>query len=220
LVIAGDPDKPREGLCQSICKLIWKTWIVRNDHREFARHHANRTQGMSAALTFRPPNSRTAILETSQGAQLPLFHFLILSRLRRASVIHIRVRHIAGAGAIMAKDRTENEPAVQQQRRALSSWDNEGGALAPIANHPPLDKLPELTNAELVQLRIRVIALENLVMALLAEGSDKQINAAREMATYISPRPGFTQHPLTVQAAKHMNDITERAFSFRNASSL
>jgi hypothetical protein len=33
-----------------------------------------------------------------------------------------------------------------------------------------LPEIPELTNAELVQLRIRVIALENLVIALLAEG--------------------------------------------------
>lgn len=118
----------------------------------------------------------------------------------------------------MPKGRTGSEPMAQQQR-SLSSWDNEGGALAPALSVLPHGKVPELTNAELVQLRIRVIALENLVMALLAEGSDKQINAAREMASYISPRPGFTQHPLTVQAAKHMNDIIERAFSFRNFSS-
>ena len=108
---------------------------------------------------------------------------------------------------------------MAQQQRALSRWDNEGGALAPTSSELHHGKVPELTNAELVQLRIRVIALENLVMALLAEGSDNQIDAAREMATYISPRPGFTQHPLTVQAAKHMNDIIERAFSFRNSSS-
>jgi hypothetical protein len=44
-----------------------------------------------------------------------------------------------------------------------------------------------LTNAELVQLRVRVIALENLMIALLAGASDKQLEIAREMATYISP---------------------------------
>jgi hypothetical protein len=118
----------------------------------------------------------------------------------------------------MPNDRTENGRAAQR-RRALSSWDNEGGALAPIASQPPTDELPELTNTELVQLRIRVIALENLVMSLLAEGSDEQVSAARKMATCISPRPGSTQHPLTVNAAKHMNDIVERALTFRNASS-
>jgi hypothetical protein len=75
--------------------------------------------------------------------------------------------------------------------------------------------MPELTNAELVQLRIRVIALENLVIALLAEASDRQLELAREMAAYISPRPGFTQHPLTIHAAAHMVDLVERAGQFR-----
>ena len=55
---------------------------------------------------------------------------------------------------------------------------------------------PELTNAELVQLRVRVIALENLAIALLAGASDRQLDLAHEMAAYISPRPGFTQHSL------------------------
>ena len=72
-----------------------------------------------------------------------------------------------------------------------------------------------MTNAELVQLRIRVIALENLLIAVLADGSDRQFQIAKEMADYISPRPGFTQHPLTTQAAKHMSDLVDRAIHFR-----
>ena len=56
----------------------------------------------------------------------------------------------------------------------------------------------EPTNAELALIRIRVIALENLVIALLAEASDRQLQTAREMATHISPRPGFTQHPIII----------------------
>ena len=104
----------------------------------------------------------------------------------------------------------------QQRERALSRWDNEGGAgpLGPQKGEVHSDaqrEIPELTNAELVQLRIRVIALENLVIALLAEAPDRQIDLAREMATYISPRPGFTQHPLTIHAAAHMVDLVERA---------
>jgi hypothetical protein len=79
--------------------------------------------------------------------------------------------------------------------------------------------VPELTNAELVQLRIRVIALENLVIALLAGGSDRQLSCAREIASHISPRPGFTPHPLTVQAAKHMTDLVKRSFDVRDSSS-
>jgi hypothetical protein len=108
-----------------------------------------------------------------------------------------------------------------QREAALSRWDNEGGAgpLGPqkggVSSDTPRE-IPELTNAELVQLRIRVIALENLVIALLAEAPDRQLDLAREMATYISPRPGFTQHPLTIHAAAHMVDLVERAAQFRS----
>jgi len=63
-----------------------------------------------------------------------------------------------------------------------------------------------------------VIALENLVIMLLAEGSDKQREFAREMATYISPRSGFTHHPLTIQAATHMNDLVDRAIHYRSVT--
>ncbi len=72
-----------------------------------------------------------------------------------------------------------------------------------------------MTNAELVRLRVRVIALENLVIALLAEASDRQLVIAREMAAHISPRPGFTPHPLTIHAAGRMLDIVERSAHFR-----
>jgi hypothetical protein len=75
-----------------------------------------------------------------------------------------------------------------------------------------------LTNAELVQLRIRVIALENLVITLLAGASNRQLDLAREMAAYISPRPGFTHHPLTIHAAAQMIDLIDRAGHFRVAT--
>ena len=103
---------------------------------------------------------------------------------------------------------------------ALSRWENEGGA---ESHNPQKDSISEevqsevhqLTNGELVQLRIRVIALENLVITLLAGASDRQLELAREMAAYISPRPGFTHHPLTVHAATHMIDLVERSGHFR-----
>lgn len=101
------------------------------------------------------------------------------------------------------------------RRRALSRWDNEGGAIASV---PPgtHEQIPDMTNAELVHLRIRLIALENLMIAVLAEGSDQQREVAREMAEYISPRPGFTHHPLTIQAADHMTDLVDRAIHFQS----
>jgi hypothetical protein len=109
----------------------------------------------------------------------------------------------------------------EQAQGALSRWDSEGGAgpLGPQKGEVPSDaqrEIPELTNAELVQLRVRVIALENLMIALLAEAPDRQLDLARQMATYISPRPGFTQHPLTIHAAAHMVDLVERAGQFRS----
>jgi hypothetical protein len=98
----------------------------------------------------------------------------------------------------------------QLRQRALSRWDNDGGV---EPRSPP--QIPLLTDSDLVQLRIRVVALENLVIALLAEASDRQLDLVREMAAYISPRPGFTQHHLTIHAAAHMIDPVERAGHFR-----
>ena len=104
------------------------------------------------------------------------------------------------------------DPA-ELRRRALSRWDNEGGALA-SAHGTPAD-VPDMTNTELVQLRVRVIALENLMIAVLAAGSDRQLQVARERVDYISSGPGFTHHRLTVQAADHMTDLVDRAVHFR-----
>jgi len=106
----------------------------------------------------------------------------------------------------------------QQRLRALSRWDNEGGA-GPCGSPVPDDaqpEVPQLTNAELVQLRVRVIALENLVIALLAGASDRQLVLAHEVAAYIAPRPGFTSHPLTTHAAGQMLDMVERSAHFRS----
>jgi hypothetical protein len=66
-----------------------------------------------------------------------------------------------------------------------------------------------------VQLRVRVIALENIVIALLAEASDRQLGLVRDMAACISPQPNFTQHPLTIRAATKMTDLAERACRLR-----
>lgn len=56
-----------------------------------------------------------------------------------------------------------------------------------------------MSNTGLVQLRIRMIALENVITTLLAGTSDKRLDLVGEMAGFITPRPGFTQHPLTAR---------------------
>jgi hypothetical protein len=73
------------------------------------------------------------------------------------------------------------------------------------------------TATECAQLRIRIIALENLVVALLAQAPERQLAMVREMATHISPRPGFTAHRPTLHAADEMRSLVARAGRFRMA---
>ncbi|ANY82331.1 hypothetical protein BB934_28880 (plasmid) [Microvirga ossetica] len=124
----------------------------------------------------------------------------------------------------MTHDKPEFPDPSEQRRMALSRWENEGGAgprrlQEELTSPDAQPEVPDLTNAELVQLRIRVIALENLLIALLANVSDRQLDLAREMATYISPRPGYTPHSLTIHAASQMVDLIERAGQFRGEKS-
>jgi hypothetical protein len=110
-------------------------------------------------------------------------------------------------GTVLVPDqKLDLSDALQLRQKALSRWDNEGGAgpqgpqTSSMLSGAQAD-VPPLTNTELVQLRVRVIAL------------------VREMASYISPRPGFTHHPLTTHAAVHMNNLVDRARHFQNRAS-
>ena len=108
---------------------------------------------------------------------------------------------------------------AEQRQMALSRWDSDGGAglLGPQEDLVSGDigpNGPDLANAELVKMRIRLIALENLVIALLGGASEHQIELAREAAAYISPRPGTTPHPMTLRAASQMNHLIQQAAHF------
>lgn len=104
--------------------------------------------------------------------------------------------------------------------KALSRWEDEGGAM-PCGPQEALAAacdewdIPPLSDAEIIQLRIRVIALENIMLSLLFKADDAQLEQIAEMAEFISPRPGATQHPLTIHAATQMNQMVERAKHFR-----
>lgn len=123
----------------------------------------------------------------------------------------------------MSRQGSDPHGDTQQPQQALSRWDNEGGAgpcgpgMAPISDDAQVP-MPRNDPAELGALHVRVIALENLVISLLATASDRQVERAREMAPYIAPRPGFTHHPLTTHAAAHMVDLIERAAKFRSGT--
>jgi len=119
---------------------------------------------------------------------------------------------------------SDHDPGFSDRSRlrqmALQRWEDEGGAgpgrlHADLTPADPQSLGPPLSNAELVQLQIRVIALENLVITLLAEASEEALDLARDMAAYISPRPGFTPHRLTIHAAAEMISLVGRARKFR-----
>lgn len=107
---------------------------------------------------------------------------------------------------------------MQPTETALSRWENEGGAFAQIRS---LDCVVSLEShlsmrTELDQLRIRMIAIENLLITLLAQADDQPREMGYEMATYISPRPGYTAHHKTLEAARQMRHLVKRARHFRD----
>ena len=122
----------------------------------------------------------------------------------------------------MLEKTSDSSERERLRERAFSRWDNEGGAGEGGRVHQASTEIPSetppLTNAELVQMQVRVIALENLLVVLLTETSGKQLDLAREMAAYISPRPGYTPHHLTIHAAAQMNSLIDGAGHLRELS--
>ncbi len=124
--------------------------------------------------------------------------------------------------------------------RALARWDNEGGATAlpvPSAVQTPVQRLAQTAappgtaaasvgaaadegarsgnEVESQHLHSRLIALENLVISLLALGNKQQLALAREMADHITTRAGTAPHRLTTQASTQMVHLVGRALWFR-----
>jgi hypothetical protein len=121
----------------------------------------------------------------------------------------------------MSRERSDPQDDLLQRQRALARWDNEGGAgtSGPQVDAASVDdatSAPAITDSELLALHSRIIALENLVTSLLATASDHQLQLVRDMAAYITPRPGFTRHPLTIHAAAHMIHLVDRAALLRS----
>jgi hypothetical protein len=107
----------------------------------------------------------------------------------------------------------ETADAARLGLKALARWDNEGGA---GPDGPQKQELSgDITGAtpdrSFEHLHARVIALENLVIALLAQGSDAQFDLARDMAFHIAPRPESSHHQLTTRAARKMLALIERS---------
>jgi hypothetical protein len=83
------------------------------------------------------------------------------------------------------------------------------------AKENPTTVAGQIGDAEAANIRVRLIAIENIIVALLANASDDRLELIREMADFISPRPGMTPHRLTIEAAHNMLAIVERAEHYR-----
>ena len=111
---------------------------------------------------------------------------------------------------------------LKERRELALSWDNEGGpdlsgSRDVLLLRPVRSGVLPLANTELAQLRIRVIALEDAVVSLLAQNSDQQLDRVLDVAAYITPRPGFIPHPRALRAAAEWVHLVERARHFRGS---
>lgn len=110
--------------------------------------------------------------------------------------------------------------------QALSQWDGEGGSdhvtgrfVPPACTCRPESVNPYAT-AEYTHLRGRLVALERLVMALLAQRSDGELRLARLAAADVLSRPGFTKHPVPLQAHRQIVHLLARSRHLRSLDSM
>lgn len=114
--------------------------------------------------------------------------------------------------------RNDDSAHTASKRLAIARWETDGGAGhggsqrdTVLSEEVPI---PDLTNAELVQMRIRIIALENIVIALLSSATLAQRQAASDIMGLIVPQSGAHPHPLTLHAATQMERLLGRAEHF------
>lgn len=88
---------------------------------------------------------------------------------------------------------------------------NDSIATVPLGTLADVAAQPLVTWVEWDHLRYRVVALENLLVALLAEGSTGRMDRLREMSRYVAPRRGCTDHPVTLLAGAQIVHLVERA---------
>ena len=98
---------------------------------------------------------------------------------------------------------------------AIGRWENEGGDTSGLHPHERGSVVGKIGDVEDGNLRVRLIALENIIVALLAGAPKRQSELVREMAEYISPRPGTTPHRLTIEAARNITALVERAARYK-----
>lgn len=121
----------------------------------------------------------------------------------------------------MTEEKKGKRPSREEIRqRVIGRWENEGGATSAWHHEAPAiagaaTVAGEIGDAEAANIRVRLIAIENIIVALLADAPDERLDLIREMANFILPRPGMTPHRLTIEAARNMLAIVERAEHYR-----
>ena len=121
----------------------------------------------------------------------------------------------------MTAGKDDRRPSrAEIHRRAIGRWENEGGAVFAWQHEGRAPEqhatvAGEIGDAETGNIRVRLIAVENILVALLADAPDDRLELIREMAEFISPRPGMTPHRLNIEAARNMLAIVERAEHYR-----
>ena len=119
--------------------------------------------------------------------------------------------------AMVSENDEFNPNRAEIHRRAIGRWENEGGSLdGELSSNHVATVAGKIGDAEDGNIKVRLIALENLIVALLAEAPESS-ELVREMARYISPRPGITPHRLTIEAARNMLALVERAAHYRDS---
>lgn len=106
---------------------------------------------------------------------------------------------------------------------ALLRWDGEGGAgpdgpQTELAEAHDWQRAPQNEATELAALQVRIVALESLVVALLAGGSDRQIEQARLMVQSIVPRQACAGNVPAMHAAIQCAGLVDRGGHLHDAA--
>ena len=134
------------------------------------------------------------------------------------NVVHLREMTGPQPGGVIIAPTEIDKPSgcPAMQANAVGRWENEGGPeLASPHSETRSTVAGEIGDAEEGNIRVRLIALENIVVALAAGASQTQHESIRDMTRYILPREGKTQHRLTIEAARNMVALVERADQFK-----
>lgn len=105
----------------------------------------------------------------------------------------------------------DRSAAAVAQHMDHTATDGDLVAQAPFSELEALATPPVVTWVEWDHLRFRVVALENLLVALLAEGTTGRLDRMRETSRLVVPRRGCTDHPLNLLAAAQIVHLVERA---------